>query len=70
MASSPVRIAAVAELTRSPLQPPARIVVEPPHSGCLRLHLSLTELPANAFTFTVDIVPSNSEVGDVRVSNP
>ena len=66
MASAPVRIAAVTELTRAPRKHPADIVIEPPRAGYMRVHLSLTDLPANAITLTVDVVPSNSEVGSVK----
>ena len=68
MASSPVRIAAVTELTRAPLKRPADVSIEPPRSGYIRVHLSLTGLPSSAVALTVDIVPSNSEVGCVRVN--
>jgi hypothetical protein len=67
MASSTVRIAAMAELTRAPLKQPADMVIEPPRIGHMRIHISLTELPSNAVTLTVDIVPTNSEVGCVKV---
>ncbi len=68
MAESPVRIAAVTEITRAPLKLPADITIEPPKSGYMRVHLSLTGLPASAVAFTIDITPTNSEVGSVRVN--
>ena len=58
----------MAELTRTPHKHPAAIVIEPPRTGYMRIHLSMTELPANAVTLSVDIVPSNSEVGSVKVN--
>lgn len=68
MASSPTRIAAMAELTRAPLKQPAAITIEPPGAGYMRIHLSLAELTSNAVTLSLDILPTRSEVGSVRVN--
>lgn len=68
MASSPVRIAAMAELTRAPLKLPATITIEPPRAGYMRIHLSLTGLTSSTATLTLDIVPKDSEVGGVRIN--
>ena len=69
MASPLVRIAAMAEISRAPLRSPADVTIEPPHDGHLRVHLSLTDLPSNAVTLALDIVPTRTEVGSVRVNN-
>jgi len=68
MASAPVRIAAVTELTRAPLKHAADIVIEPPRTGWMRVHISLSGLPAGAVTLALDVVPTRSEVGHVSVN--
>ena len=67
MAESQRRIAVVSELSRAQNRQPADIIIEPPSSGYMRVHISLSDLPSTA-TLTLDIVPSSSEVGSVRVS--
>ena len=69
MANPLIRIAAMAEITRAPHKHPADITIEPPHDGHLRVHLSLTDLPSNAVTLALDILPTRTEVGSVRVNN-
>lgn len=68
MASSPAHIAAAAELSHAPLRHPAEIVVEPPRTGHMRIHISLTELQSQAVTLALDIVPTRSEVGSVKIN--
>jgi hypothetical protein len=58
----------VAELTRAPLKHPADIVIEPPRTGYMRIHISLSGLPSSAVTFTLDIIPTSSEVGSVKLN--
>ncbi len=68
MAKSPCRIAAMAELSRSPLNQPADITVEPPSSGYMRIRLSLSGLTPPGATVAIDITPTRSEAGHVSIN--
>jgi len=68
MASSSVRIAAVTELTRAPHKHLAAVTIEPPRTGYMRIHVSLTGLRSAAATLALDIIPTRSEVGNVKVN--
>ncbi len=67
MADSPFHVTAMAQLSRAQLRDAADITIEPPKYGYMRLHISLSELPANAATLTIDIAPTKWEVGRVQL---